>query len=90
MTNPPVTVNLLSRIASALSIFRINRDAGRRGDLLGLRAGRRRSSLSTLSPSVQRILKSKSSRLPAFLLSRSLLVLTLALIAFTPGNARAD
>jgi flagellar P-ring protein FlgI len=90
MTNRTDNVNLLSRLASALSIFRINREAGRRGGLWGLRAARRRPQAATLSPSVQRILKQKTSRLPAFLLPRSLLVLVLGLIAFAPCNARAD
>ena len=91
MPNPPATVNSPSLFASLLSRLGINRKAGRREYLSGARAERTRKSPPTLSPSVRRILKqSKTSRLPAFLLSRALLVLALALGVFAPGNARAD
>jgi flagellar P-ring protein precursor FlgI len=90
MTNQPNTVNFPSLLASVLSLLGINRKAGRREGFRGSRNARRRSASRPFSPSVKRILKQKTSRLPAFLLSRSLLVLALSLIAFTPGNARAD
>ena len=72
MTTRPATVNSPSLLVSLLSIFGIGGKAGNREAGWGLRTARRRSSSATLSPSVRRILKSKPSRLPAFLLPPAL------------------